>query len=173
MPYFIIHKAGIKLDSSSPTLLYGYGGFEIGLTPSYLGTAGKVWLDKGGIYVLANIRGGGEFGPKWHQSALKENRQRAYDDFIGVAEDLIRNKYTSPRHLGIQGGSNGGLLVGAVFVQRPDLFNAVLCQVPLLDMLRYHHLLAGASWMASMEIQMIPPTGRPLKQSNATRPIKT
>ena len=111
MPYFIIHKAGIKLDSSSPTLLYGYGGFEIGLTPSYLGTAGKVWLDKGGIYVLANIRGGGEFGPKWHQSALKENRQRAYDDFIGVAEDLIRNKYTSPRHLGIQGGSNGGLLV--------------------------------------------------------------
>lgn len=148
VPYFIVHKEDIKLDGTNPTLLYGYGGFEIGLTPSYLGTAGKVWLENGGIYVVANIRGGGEFGPKWHQSALKENRQRAYDDFISVAEDLIKHKFTSPRHLGIQGGSNGGLLVGAVFVQRPDIFNAVICQVPLLDMLRYHYLLAGASWTA-------------------------
>ncbi|OFZ17314.1 MAG: hypothetical protein A2X86_02350 [Bdellovibrionales bacterium GWA2_49_15] len=148
VPYFVVYKKGLKLDGSNPTLLYGYGGFEIGLTPWYLSTAGKVWLDKGGIYVVANIRGGGEFGPKWHQAALKENRQRAYDDFIAVAEELIRQKLTSPKHLGIQGGSNGGLLVGAVFVQRPDLFNAVICQVPLLDMLRYHHLLAGASWMA-------------------------
>ncbi len=148
VPYFVIHKKGIKLDGTNPTLLYGYGGFEIGLTPWYLNQTGKVWVARGGIYVVANIRGGGEFGPKWHQAALKENRQRAYDDFISVAEDLIQHKFTSSRHLGIQGGSNGGLLVGAVFVQRPELFNAVLCQVPLLDMLRYQHLLAGASWMA-------------------------
>jgi len=148
IPYFIVHKKSIKLDGTNPTLLYGYGGFEIGLTPWYLSTTGKVWLEKGGVYVVANIRGGGEFGPAWHQSALKENRQRAYDDFISVSEDLIKNNYTSPRHLGIQGGSNGGLLVGAVFVQRPELYNAVLCQVPLLDMLRYQLLLAGASWTA-------------------------
>ena len=116
------------------------------MTPSYLGVRGKAWLEKGGAYALANIRGGGEFGPKWHQAALKENRQRAYDDFISVAEDLIARKVTSPRRLGIMGGSNGGLLVGATLVQRPDLFNAVVCQVPLLDMLRYNKLLAGHSW---------------------------
>ena len=134
-------------NSKNPTLLYGYGGFEISLTPSYLSAFTTKWSDDGGVYVIANIRGGGEYGPKWHQSALKANRQRAYDDFISVAEELIEREVTSPRNLGIRGGSNGGLLVGAVFTQRPDLFNAVICAVPLLDMYRYDKLLAGASWV--------------------------
>lgn len=148
IPYFMVTPRGFEPDGENPTLLYGYGGFEISMRPSYSATAGTAWLARGGVYVVANIRGGGEFGPRWHQAALKENRQRAYDDFIAVAEDLVRRDITSPEHLGIQGGSNGGLLVGATFVQRPDLFNAVVCQVPLLDMKRYHKLLAGASWMA-------------------------
>jgi len=148
IPYFIVHKKSLKKDGKNPTVLYGYGGFELPSTPRYSGVIGKSWLERGGVFVLANIRGGGEFGPAWHEAARKENRQRSYDDFIAVAESLIKTKVTSPRHLGIQGGSNGGLLVGATFVQRPDLFNAVLCEVPLLDMLRYHRLLAGASWMA-------------------------
>ena len=118
------------------------------MLPSYSAGAGASWLERGGIYVLANIRGGGEFGPRWHQAARKENRQRAYDDFIAVAEDLISGKVTSPAHLGIQGGSNGGLLMGVMLTQRPDLFKAVVCQVPLLDMRRFNKLLAGASWMA-------------------------
>lgn len=147
VPYFIVHRKGIKLDGKNPTLLYGYGGFQISLTPAYSGSVGKAWLERGGVYVVANIRGGGEFGPSWHQAALKHNRQRAYDDFIAVAEHLISSKVSSPAHLGIMGGSNGGLLVGAVMVQRPELFNAVLCKVPLLDMVRFHLLLAGASWI--------------------------
>jgi prolyl oligopeptidase len=118
------------------------------LTPSYLGAAGKLWLEKGGIYVIANIRGGGEFGPAWHRAALKSDRRLAFDDFIAVAEDLIRRGITSPRRLGIMGGSNGGLLMGVMLTQRPDLFRGVVIQVPLLDMLRYHKLLAGASWIA-------------------------
>jgi prolyl oligopeptidase len=136
-----------RADGTNPTLLYGYGGFEVSLTPFYSGVTGAGWLDRGGIYVLANIRGGGEFGPRWHQDALKERRQNAFDDFLAVAEDLVERKLTSPRHLGIMGGSNGGLLVGAALTQRPELFGAVVCQVPLLDMRRYHQLLAGASWM--------------------------
>ncbi len=146
IPYFIIHGKNYTLDSANPTLLYGYGGFDISLTPSYLSSYGEPWLGNQGVYVIANIRGGGEFGPRWHEAALKAKRQKAFDDFIAVAEDLIRRKVTSPKHLGIMGGSNGGLLVGAVFVQRPELFNAVICQVPLLDMMRFHKLLAGASW---------------------------
>ncbi len=148
IPYFIVHARDMTANGANPTLLYGYGGFEVSETPYYLDRAGVAWLEKGGVYVLANIRGGGEFGPKWHQAALKENRQRAYDDFIAIAEDLIARKITSPRHLGVMGGSNGGLLVGVMLTQRPDLFNAVVCQVPLLDMFRYNKLLAGASWMA-------------------------
>jgi prolyl oligopeptidase len=148
VPYFIIWPQGAIPDGQNPTLLYGYGGFEISLTPSYSGGIGKAWYEHGGVWVIANIRGGGEYGPAWHQAAVKENRQRSYDDFEAVAEDLIATKVTSPRHLGIEGGSNGGLLVGAVAMQRPDLFNAVSCQVPLLDMKRYNKLLAGASWMA-------------------------
>jgi prolyl oligopeptidase len=147
VPYFVVMRKDTELNGANPTLLYGYGGFEVSLTPFYSGVTGKAWLEQGGVYVLANIRGGGEFGPRWHQAALKENRQKAFDDFIAVAEDLVRQRITSSRHLGIMGGSNGGLLVGAVLVQRPDLFNAVVCQVPLLDMQRYHLLLAGASWM--------------------------
>ena len=147
VPYFVVMARQAKFDGRNPTVLYGYGGFEVSLTPSYSGMIGAGWLEQGGVYVLANIRGGGEFGPRWHQAALKEHRQRAFDDFLAVAQDLIRRKITRPRHLGIMGGSNGGLLVGAALTQRPDLFNAVVCQVPLLDMRRYHTLLAGASWM--------------------------
>jgi prolyl oligopeptidase len=148
VPYFVVHSAAMKLDGSNPTLLYAYGGFQISMTPGYSGTIGKLWLEKGGVYVLANIRGGGEFGPAWHQAGLKQNRQRIFDDFAAVAEDLIARRITSPRRLGIQGGSNGGLLMGVELTQRPDLWNAVVVQVPLLDMLRYHKLLAGASWVA-------------------------
>ncbi len=148
IPYFLIQSKVAKADGTNPTLLYGYGGFEIPQVPAYAAALGAAWLEKGGVYALANIRGGGEFGPRWHMCALKENRQRCYDDFIAVAEDLVRRKITSPAHLGIMGGSNGGLLMGVAFTQRPDLFNAVVCQVPLLDMKRYNKLLAGASWMA-------------------------
>lgn len=148
IPYFIVSKEGMQLDGSTPTLLYGYGGFEVSLGPKYVATSGIAWLEKGGVYVEANIRGGGEMGPKWHQAALKENRQKSYDDFIAVAEDLIENKICSPSTLAARGGSNGGLLMGNMYVQRPDLFAAIHCAVPLLDMKRYHTLLAGASWMA-------------------------
>ncbi len=148
IPYFVVKPVGFEANGANPTLLAAYGGFEIARTPFYSGGIGSGWLERGGVYVLANIRGGGEFGPRWHQAALRENRQRAFDDFIAVAEDLIERDITAPEHLGIQGGSNGGLLVGAVMVQRPGLFNAVVCQVPLLDMKRFHKLLAGASWMA-------------------------
>ena len=148
VPYFVIWPQGAKADGKNPTLLYGYGGFEVSLQPWYSGTFGRAWHERGGVLVVANIRGGGEFGPGWHQAAIKANKQRSYDDFIAVAEDLIRTQVTTPAQLGIEGGSNGGLLVGAVAMQRPELFNAVVCQVPLLDMRRYHKLLAGASWMA-------------------------
>jgi prolyl oligopeptidase len=148
IPYFVIHRRNLPLDGSSPTVLYGYGGFEIPMRPNYMALTGKLWIERGGVFVVANIRGGGEFGPRWHKAALKEHRQRAFDDFLAVAEDLIARKITSPAHLGIMGGSNGGLLVGAAFTQRPDLFKAVVCVVPLLDMLRYAQLLAGPSWMA-------------------------
>jgi prolyl oligopeptidase len=147
VPYFQVSRKAIALDGSNPTLLYGYGGFEVSMTPSYSGTTGAAWIERGGVYVIANIRGGGEYGPTWHRAALKHNRQRAYDDFIAIAEDLIARKVTSPAKLGIMGGSNGGLLMGVMLTQRPDLFGAVVCQVPLLDMKRYHKLLAGASWM--------------------------
>ena len=147
VPYFQVSREGVKLDGSNPTLLYGYGGFEISMLPNYSPGSGSAWLERGGVYVLANIRGGGEFGPAWHNAARKENRQRAYDDFIAVAESVIARQVTSPKHLGIQGGSNGGLLMGVMLTQRPDLFGAVVCQVPLLDMRRYNKLLAGASWM--------------------------
>ncbi len=148
VPYFQVSRKGLKTDGGNPCLLYGYGGFEISMLPSYSAGMGSAWLQRGGVYVLANIRGGGEFGPTWHEAARKENRQRAYDDFIAIAEDLIHRKVTSPEHLGIQGGSNGGLLMGVMLTQRPDLFKAVVCQVPLLDMRRFNKLLAGASWMA-------------------------
>ncbi len=148
VPYFVVRAEDTPLDGSNPTLLHAYGGFEISRTPGYGAVTGAAWLERGGVYVLANIRGGGEFGPDWHRAALQENRQRAFDDFIAVGDDLVERGITSPQHLGIMGGSNGGLLVGVAMTQRPDLFNAVVVQVPLLDMRRYHVLLAGASWMA-------------------------
>jgi prolyl oligopeptidase len=148
IPYFLIRRQDLCCDGNNPTLLYGYGGFESALTPWYSGVMGRAWLARGGVLAVANIRGGDEYGPGWHQSAILSHKQRSYDDFAAVAQDLIAQKITSPKHLGCMGGSNGGLLVGAVMVQRPELFQAVVCQVPLLDMRRYHTLLAGASWMA-------------------------
>jgi prolyl oligopeptidase len=148
IPYFMVAKADVELNGENPTLLYGYGGFEISMQPSYSAGVGRAWTSQGGVYVVANIRGGGEYGPRWHQAALKANRLRAYEDFAAVAKDLIARKVTSPRRLGIQGGSNGGLLVGNMITLYPDLMHAAVCQVPLLDMKRYNHLLAGASWMA-------------------------
>ncbi|MEW6014082.1 MAG: prolyl oligopeptidase family serine peptidase [Candidatus Zixiibacteriota bacterium] len=156
IPYFLVSKKDLSLNSQNPTLLYGYGGFRSSQTPYYSRMQGKFWLEKGGVFALANIRGGGEFGPKWHKAALLENRQKSFDDFIAVAEDLIARKITSPRNLGIMGGSNGGLLVGAVFTQRPELFNAIVCQVPLLDMIRYTKLGAGASWVGEYGDPAIP-----------------
>jgi len=156
VPYFVVRRADAPMNGTNPTLLSAYGGFQISRTPGYLGATGKGWVEDGGVYVMANIRGGGEYGPAWWKAALKENRQRAYDDFIAVSEDLIARGITSPQHLGIQGGSNGGLLVGVAMTQRPDLYNAVIVAVPLLDMMRYHQLLAGASWMAEYGDPSIP-----------------
>ena len=147
IPYFVVRQQGIAMDSANPTLLYGYGGFQVSLNPAYSAMRGKLWIERGGVYVHANIRGGGEFGPAWHQAGLKTNRQCIYDDFIAIAQNLIDNRITSAKHLAIEGGSNGGLLVGVMVTQRPDLFSAVVCAVPLLDMMRYHLLLAGASWV--------------------------
>lgn len=147
VPYFVVGRRDRQAGAPAPTLLYGYGGFEVALKPFYSGMTGAAWLEQGGAYVLANIRGGGEFGPRWHQAALRQHRQRAFDDFLAVGQDLVARGVTTPARLGIMGGSNGGLLVGAALTQRPDLFGAVVCQVPLLDMRRYHLLLAGASWM--------------------------
>lgn len=147
VPYFQVAKRGLVLDGSHPTLIEGYGGFEVSLTPYYDAVTGAAWIERGGVYVVPNLRGGGEYGPAWHQAAIKANRQRAYDDFAAVAEDLIARKVTRPDKLGILGGSNGGLLVGVMMTQRPELFGAVVCQAPLLDMKRYSQLLAGASWV--------------------------
>ncbi len=147
IPYFIVRPKQLAYDGANPTLLYAYGGFAASQTPFYSGTLGKLWLTRGGVFVLANIRGGGEFGPAWHEAGLKTHRQRVYDDFAAVARDLIARRITSPRRLGIQGGSNGGLLMGVEFTQHPELFGAVDIQVPLLDMLRYEKIEAGASWV--------------------------
>jgi prolyl oligopeptidase len=148
VPYFLVSEKNLAPNGKHPTLLYGYGGFEVSQLPTYADRAGRAWLSEGGVYAIANIRGGGEYGPRWHRAALRENRLRAYEDFAAVAQDLIARRITSPAHLGIQGGSNGGLLTGNMLVLYPELFGAVVCQVPLLDMKRYHKLLAGASWMA-------------------------
>jgi prolyl oligopeptidase len=146
IPYFLVHRRDIKLDGNNPTLLYAYGGFEVSQTPSYSAATGKLWLENGGVYAIANIRGGGEFGPAWHEAGLSTNRQIIYDDFAAVAKDLIASKVTSPRRLGIRGGSNGGLLMGVEFTQHPELWHAVIIDVPLLDMIRISKIAAGASW---------------------------
>ena len=156
IPYFLVHPKNFKLDGTNPTLLYGYGGFQISMTPSYSPVWGKLWLEQGGVYALANIRGGGEFGPAWHEAALKTHRQVAYDDFTAVARDLIARKVTDIRHLGIRGGSNGGLLMGVEFTQHPELFHAVIIEVPLLDMLRFEQIAAGASWVGEYGSVSVP-----------------
>jgi prolyl oligopeptidase len=156
IPYFIVKPKGMKADGSTATLLTGYGGFQVPRLPAYLGSTGKLWVEKGGAYVLANLRGGGEFGPQWHQTAIRENKQRTWDDFIAVGEDLVKRGFTKPEHLGIQGGSQGGLLVGTGFTQRPDLFDAAIVQIPLFDMLRYHLIGRGASWIGEYGDPRIP-----------------
>jgi prolyl oligopeptidase len=156
IPYFIVHPKGMKLDGSNPTVLYAYGGFQVSMLPAYSGAIGKLWLEHGGVYVLANIRGGGEFGPAWHEAGLKTKRQRIYDDFAAVAKDLIARGVTSPRRLGIQGGSNGGLLMGVEFNQHPELWHAVDIEVPLLDMLRFEQIGAGASWVGEYGSVSVP-----------------
>ena len=147
IPYFVVHRKDIKYDGSTPTLMTGYGGFSSSRTPNYAAVTGKLWLERGGAFVLANIRGGGEFGPAWHEAGLGAKRQIVFDDFTAVARDLIARKITSPRRLGIQGGSNGGLLMGVMFTQHPELWNAVSIEVPLLDMIRISKIAAGASWL--------------------------
>ncbi len=146
VPYFLVHARGAR--GPQPTLLYGYGGFQISMTPTYLADIGKIWLDNGGTYALANIRGGGEFGPAWHEAAMGVNRQKAFDDFAAVAADIERRGFSTPARLGIMGGSNGGLLVATVMTQHPELLGAVVCEVPLIDMIRYTKIGAGASWEA-------------------------
>jgi len=147
VPYFVVRRKDMKYDSANPTLLTAYGGFQVSETPSYSALDGKLWLERGGVYVLANIRGGGEFGPAWHEAGLKTHRQRIYDDFAAVGRDLVTRKITSPRRLGIMGGSNGGLLMGVEMTQHPEMWNAIVIQVPLLDMLRFEQIAAGASWV--------------------------
>jgi len=147
IPYFVVRPKEMKFDGSNPTLLYAYGGFQVSELPVYTPVLGKLWLEQGNVYVLANIRGGGEFGPAWHEAALKTRRQNAYDDFAAVAQDIIARHITSPGKLGIEGGSNGGLLMGVEFEQHPDLWHAVVIEVPLLDMLRFEQIAAGASWV--------------------------
>jgi prolyl oligopeptidase len=147
IPYFLVKPKGARLDGSTPTIMYGYGGFELAKPPIYLPEMGKLWLEHGGAYVIANIRGGGEFGPAWHQSVLREKRQLAFDDFAAVARDLFARKITAPRRLGIYGRSNGGVLTSVSMTQHPELWNAVVIESPLIDMLRYNHLSAGASWV--------------------------
>jgi prolyl oligopeptidase len=148
VPYFQVAARGLLLDGTHPTLLSGYGGFQASRLPDYSGVVGRAWLDRGGVFVLANIRGGGEFGPAWHTAALKANRPRAYEDFAAIARDLVSRGVTAPARLGCEGRSNGGLLVGNMLVNYPSLFGAIVCGVPLLDMKRYTHLSAGASWIA-------------------------
>jgi prolyl oligopeptidase len=156
VPYFVVRRKDLQYDGSNPTQMTAYGGFQVANTPSYSGVVGKLWLERGGVYVLANIRGGGEFGPAWHEAGLKTNRQRIYDDFAAVGEDLVTRKITSPRRLGIEGDSNGGLLMGVEFTQHPEMWNAVIIGVPLLDMLRYEQIAAGASWVGEYGSVSIP-----------------
>jgi len=156
VPYFVVHRKELKYDGTNATLLNAYGGFQVAETPNYSATIGKLWLEQGGVFVLANIRGGGEFGPAWHEAGLKTHRQRIYDDFAAVGQDLIAKKITSPRHLGIMGGSNGGLLMGVEMTQHPELWNAVVIQVPLLDMLRFEKIAAGASWVGEYGSVSVP-----------------
>jgi prolyl oligopeptidase len=156
VPYFVVHAKDMKLDGTNPTLLNAYGGFLVSQSPTYSGAIGKLWLEKGGVFVVANIRGGGEFGPRWHNAGLKLNRMRVYDDFFAVSQDLIARKVTNPKKLGIMGGSNGGLLMGVALTKHPELYNAIVIQVPLFDMIGYDHIGAGASWIGEYGDPQVP-----------------
>jgi prolyl oligopeptidase len=156
VPYFVVRRKDLRYDGANPTLLTAYGGFQLSSTPSYSPIDGKLWLERGGVFVLANIRGGGEFGPAWHEAGLKTHRQRIYDDFAAVAQDLVTRRITSPRRLGIRGGSNGGLLMGVEMTQHPEMWNAIEIMVPLLDMLRFEHIAAGASWVGEYGSVSVP-----------------
>ncbi len=156
IPYFVTRPKDLALDGTGATILFGYGGFQASFPPAYKPEMGKLWLENGGVFVQANIRGGGEFGPGWHQAALRENRQRAFDDFAAVARDLEQRRITSPRHLGIYGRSNGGVLTSVSITQHPELFNAAVIESPLIDMLRYQDLPAGASWIGEYGDPRIP-----------------
>jgi prolyl oligopeptidase len=156
IPYFIVHPKAMSLDGRHPAILYGYGGFSVSLSPDYSAVTGKLWIERGGVWVVANIRGGGEFGPAWHDVGLKTKRQIIYDDFAAVARDLIARHITSPRRLGIMGGSNGGLLMGVQMTQHPELFHAIDIQVPLLDMERMEKIAAGTSWVGEYGSQSVP-----------------
>jgi prolyl oligopeptidase len=156
IPYFVVRRKDMKYDGTNPTILTAYGGFQVSETPQYSPVTGNLWLERGGVYVLANIRGGGEFGPAWHEAGLKTHRQRIYDDFAAVGRDLVTRKITSPRRLGIVGGSNGGLLMGVEMTQHPEMWNAIVIQVPLLDMLRFEQIAAGASWVGEYGSVSVP-----------------
>ena len=162
----------MKHDGNNPTVLTAYGGFQVSETPSYSATYGKLWLERGGVWVLANIRGGGEFGPAWHEAGLKTHRQRIYDDFYAVAQDLVARKITSTRRLGIMGGSNGGLLMGVEFTEHPQMWGAVAILVPLLDMLNYEHLSAGASWVGEYGSASVPAERKFLAQISPYNQLK-
>jgi prolyl oligopeptidase len=156
IPYFVVRPRDLVMDGHAPTIMYGYGGFQVSKPPAYIPEMGKLWLEKGGVYVNANIRGGGEFGPDWHQAVLNENRQLAFDDFAAVARDLEARGITSPRRLGIYGRSNGGVLTSVMVTQHPELIHAAVIESPLIDMLRYHELPAGASWIGEYGDPRIP-----------------
>jgi prolyl oligopeptidase len=172
VPYFVVRPKDLKFDGTAPTLLYAYGGFQVSQSPAYSGTVGKLWLEKGGVYVVANIRGGGEFGPRWHNAGLKLNRMRVYDDFFAVSQDLISRKVTSPRRLGIMGGSNGGLLMGVALTQHPELYRAIVIQVPLFDMIGYTHIGAGASWVGEYGDPAIPAERKVLESYSPYQNLK-
>ena len=172
IPYFIVHRKNIPLDGSTPTIMTAYGGFEVSYTPFYSGMMGKLWLEQGGSFAVANIRGGGEFGPAWHEAGRKTKRQIIYDDFAAVANDIYARKLSSPAKFGIYGGSNGGLLMGVELNQHPDLWGAVVIQVPLLDMLRYESIQAGASWVDEYGSASVPEEAAFLKTISPYQNLK-
>jgi prolyl oligopeptidase len=172
VPYFLVRPRNAPMDGSTPTIMFGYGGFQVSFPPAYKPELGKLWLENGGAYVVANIRGGGEFGPAWHQAALRENRQRAFDDFASVARDLEQRGVTSPRRLGIYGRSNGGVLTSVSITQHPELYNAAVIESPLIDMLRYQDLPAGASWIGEYGDPRIPGDAAFISQYSAYQRLR-